>query len=325
MKGSITKMLVVSAAILTTLAAGGYWYVFVAGVPQLDLAPAEKNTGLTFEVKTFSSKAMGSDRSYGVMLPPGYAQSPSKRYPVIFLLHGGHGNERDFQDKAALTSVLHDLYQKKRLPPSIVITPDGSDNRGSSPFWDPDYFDGENGKVGTLIGKELPMVVKSRYRTLTSPQFWAIGGNSSGGWGAFDIGLRNLNQFHILFSHTGYFIDKSGAENSPQQFIQQIPTAQRKQIRAYMDAGDADAKYLAATRSFHQTLNQLGIANDFRVYPGGHGIYGKNVGWNYWRTHLADSLTFVGKQFESALKSSPSKLPPSKPSAKSPEPPLFVK
>ncbi|MCY7393191.1 MAG: esterase family protein, partial [Leptolyngbyaceae cyanobacterium CAN_BIN12] len=137
MKGSIKKMLVVSATILTTLAAGGYCYVFIAGVPQLDLAPAEKNTGLTFEVKTFPSKAMGSDRSYGVVLPPGYAQHPAKRYPVIFLLHGGHGDERDFQDKAALTSVLHDLYQKKRLLPSIVITPDGSDNRGSNPFWDP--------------------------------------------------------------------------------------------------------------------------------------------------------------------------------------------
>ncbi|PZV14118.1 MAG: esterase [Leptolyngbya sp.] len=320
MKGIVKKTLVISAAILTALAASGYWYVFIAGVPQFDLAPAEKNTGLSFTVKTFSSTAMGSDRSYGIVLPPGYDQHPSKRYPVIFLLHGGHGNARDFQDKAALTSVLHDLYQKKRLPPSIVITPDGSDNRGSNPFWDPDYFDGENGNVGTLIGKELPEVVKSRYRTLPSPQFWAIGGNSSGGWGAFNIGLRNLNRFHILFSHTGYFFDKSGAANSPQQFVQQIPPAQRQQIRAYLDAGSADARYLAATRSFHQTLNQLGVTNDFRVYPGGHGIYGKNVGWNYWRTHLADSLSFVGKQFKGALKTAPVKLP-----TKLPETPLFVK
>jgi enterochelin esterase-like enzyme len=320
MKGTIKKVLVTSAAILTALAAGGYWYVFIAGVPQFDLAPAEKNTGLTFAVKTFSSAAMGGDRSYGVVLPPGYTQHPSKRYPVIFLLHGGHGSARDFQDKAALTSVLHDLYQSHRLTPTIVITPDGSDNRGSNPLWDPDYFDGVNGNVGTLIGKELPEVVKSHYRTLTSPQFWAIGGNSSGGWGAFNIGLRNLNRFHILFSHTGYFFDKSGTANSPQQFVQQIPPAQRQQIRAYLDAGSADARYLGATRSFHQTLNQLGVTNDFRVYPGGHGIYGKNVGWNYWRTHLADSLSFVGKQFEGALKMAPAKTP-----AKSPETPLFVK
>jgi enterochelin esterase-like enzyme len=85
--------------------------------------------------------------------------------------------------------------------------------------FDPDYYDGKNGNVATLIGQDLVQVVKSRYRTLEEPEFWAIGGISSGGWGAFNIGLRRLNHFNILFSHTGYFTDDSGAVNSPQSFI----------------------------------------------------------------------------------------------------------
>lgn len=89
----------------------------------------------------------------------------------------------------------------------------------------PTLFYGPNGKVGMQIGVELPDVVKSRYRTLNSPKFWAIGGLSSGGWGALNIGLRHLDQFHIFFSHIGYFIDASGPPNSPQQFIAQIPPA----------------------------------------------------------------------------------------------------
>lgn len=305
MKGIHKKLLLVSAAVLAAVSAGGYWYVFIAGAPQLDPPPVETNTGLNFQVETFTSRAMGTERSYGIVLPPGYAQNASRHYPVIVLLHGGHGSARDFQDKAALTSILHDLYQRDRLPPSIVVTPDGNDNRGSNPFWDPDYFDGPNGKVGTLIGSELVQVIQSRYRTLDEPQFWAIGGNSSGGWGAFNIGLRHPNQFHILFSHTGYFVDDSGPENSPLLFVRKLPAAQRSKLRAYLDAGDEDAKYLQATQKFHQTLNQIGIANEFRIYPGGHGIVGQNVGWNYWHKHLSDSLSYVGKQFKIALQQIP--------------------
>ncbi|WP_448285318.1 alpha/beta hydrolase [Phormidesmis priestleyi] len=298
-KRSNRNALIAGIALSIALAAGGYWYVFIAGAPQLDAPQAETQTGLHFQVESFDSAAMGN-RKYGVVLPPGYEKNPQERYPVIVLLHGGHGTERDFEDKAALTSILHDLYRAKKIPPAIVITPDGNDNRGTSPLWDPDYYDGENGNVATLIGQDLVQSVKSRYRTLEEPQFWAIGGISSGGWGAFNIGLRHLNHFNILFSHTGYFADNSGAANSPQSFIQQIPVDERKRLRVYLDAGDQDHKYLQATQQFHQTLDRLGISNQFRIFPGGHGIVGQNAGWNYWHKHLADSLSYVGQQFRAA-------------------------
>lgn len=173
---------------LTVSAAAVYGYVFIAGAPQLDPPVIEANTGLTFQVETFNSQVMGTTRRYGVILPPGYAQHPDQRYSVIFLLHGGHDDERSFYEKYAVTDVLHDLYQQGKLPPSLVIMPDGNDNRGSSPLWDPQYFDGPNGKVGTLIGAELVQWVKTHYRTLTAPQFWAIGGISSGGWALSILG-----------------------------------------------------------------------------------------------------------------------------------------
>jgi enterochelin esterase-like enzyme len=295
----LNRNVTAGVALLIALAAGGYWYVFIAGAPQLDAPQAETQTGLRFRVESFDSAAMG-ERKYGVILPPGYEKTSQERYPVIVLLHGGHGTERDIEDKATLTSVLHDLYQAKKIPPAIVITPDGNDNRGTSPLWDPDYYDGKNGNVATLIGQDLVQVVKSRYRTLEEPQFWAIGGISSGGWGAFNIGLRRLNHFNILFSHTGYFTDDSGAVNSPQSFIQQIPLQERKRLRIYLDAGDQDHKYLQATQQFHQTLDRLGIFNQFHIFPGGHGIVGQDAGWNYWHKHLANSLSYVGQQFRAA-------------------------
>lgn len=295
-----SNILLAVMVIVATLLATGYWYVFIAGAPQLDPPQVEKNTGLSFELKTFNSKAMEEVRQYGLILPPDYAKNPNKRYPVIFLLHGGHGDARAYQDKAAVTSVLHDLYKSDKLTHSIVITPDGNDKRGTSPFWDSDYYDGPNGKVGTLIGSELVKIVKSRYRTLNEPQFWAMGGQSSGGWGAFNIGLRHLNNFNVFFSSSGYFTDNSGTANSPQDFIEKIPVAERERIRAYLDAGEQDKEFLTSTQQFHQTLDKLGIANEFHAFPGGHGIVGADVGWNYWHKHLADQLTYVGKQYKQA-------------------------
>jgi enterochelin esterase-like enzyme len=247
---------------------------------------------------------MDEAREYGVILPPDYNQNPKKRYPVIFLLHGGHDNANAWVKKIGIIPVLEDLYISGKLPSSIVITPDGNDKRGSSPLFDPQYYDGSNGKVGTLIGSELVQVVKSRYRTLESPQFWAMGGLSSGGWGAVNIGLRHLDNFNILFSHIGYFTDESGLENSPQDIVYKLPTEQRQRLHIYLDAGKDDAfgnEFLDSSQKFHETLNKLGIENEFNVFPGGHGLSGPNYGWNYDHKHSADSLSYVGKYFKAAM------------------------
>jgi enterochelin esterase-like enzyme len=281
----------------------GYWYVFIAGTPQVDPPEIAANTGLTFQLESFSSETMGEIRQYGVILPPEYDQHLEKRYPVIFLLHGGHDDARAFYDKYGITVVLHQLYDSHELFPSIIIMPDGNDKRGSSPFWDPQYYDGPNGNIENLIGSELVQVVKSRYRTLDEPQLWAIGGVSSGGWGALNIGLRHLNTFNVFFSHSGYFTDSSGAANSPEEFIQQFSLKQRQQIHVYLDAGESDSNLLASTEQFHQTLDKLGVANVFYPFPGGHGLSGADYGWNYFHKHLHDSLKYVGEQFQEFLAS----------------------
>ncbi|MBD2470086.1 esterase family protein [Nostoc sp. FACHB-145] len=298
----ISKFYLSLAGAIAILSSAAYYYVFILGAPQLDPPQQQADTGLKFQLETFNSQAMGTVRQYGVILPPNYQKNLQTRYPVIFLLHGGHDDARAYADKYAIMSVLNELYKSGKLPPSIIITPDGNDNRGSSPLYDPDYYDGPNGKIGTLIGSELVQVVKSRYRTLDQPKFWALGGLSSGGWGAFNIGLRYLNNFNILFSHSGYFTDDSGAKNSPLQIVKQLSIADKKRLRVYLDAGLNDSNLLGSTKAFHQVLEELNIANVFYAFPGGHGLSGADIGWNYFHKHLKDSLSYVGEQFKTSQK-----------------------
>lgn len=249
---------------------------------------------LTYKIETYNSRVMAGIRTYGVSLPPGYDENSTQRYPVIFLLHGGHGNPDDwFEPKGAALDTLQKLYSEGKLPPSIVITPDGNDKRGSSSHWDPQYIDGPYGKVSTAVGDELVQVVKNRYHTIPNPDFWAIGGLSSGGWGAINVGLHHLRNFSILFSHSGYFKDRSGPQNSPVIYIKKISPQDLKNLRIYLDAGKMDLDEISQAQNFSQVLKQLSVYNVFREFSGSHT-------WRYWREHLSDSLTFVGAQFRIA-------------------------
>ncbi len=268
--------------------------------PTQPTAKPSSKSSLSYKLETYRSEVFGSDRTYGVVLPPGYEQNSQARYPVVFLLHGGHGDPTSWYEKGDALPIIEDVFKSRKLPPSIIITPDGNDVRGSSAFWDPQYIDGKNGNVSSAIGDELVQVIKSRYRTKEQPQFWAIGGLSSGGWGALNVGLHHSQNFKTMFSHSGYFSDKSGVENSPIQFIQTLPPNQLKDIAIYIDAGESDGEYLTETEAFHRVLTQLQVENEFNVFPGGHGTHGNLVGWGFWRRHLVDSLSFVGKQFQSA-------------------------
>ncbi|MEH2454981.1 alpha/beta hydrolase [Nostoc sp.] len=263
-----------------------------ASVPPTQPNASDVATSLSYKIETYDSQVMGASRTYGVSLPPGYGENPKQRYPVIFLLHGGHGYPTDWfiQNKGQALKTVEQLYTTGKLPPSIIITPDGNDKRGSSRYWDPEYIDGPNGKVSTAVGDELVKVVQSRYQTLTNPDFWAIGGLSSGGWGAINVGLHNPDHFSILFSHSGYFQDKSGPINSPITYIKTIPPQAKKRLRIYLDSGISDIEEIDQAEQFAKVLNELKIYNLFRQFPGSHT-------WKYWRKHLADSLTFVGEQF----------------------------
>jgi enterochelin esterase-like enzyme len=259
--------------------------------PKLD--PKTLATSLTYKLATYQSKVMQETRTYGVSLPPGYAQNPEQLYPVIFLLHGGHGDPETWFDpnKGRSLTTIQQLYALDKLPLSIIITPDGNDKRGTSPYWDPQYIDGANGKVSSALGDELVNLVKNRYRTLPDPNFWAIGGLSSGGWGAMNIGLHHLRYFSILFSHSGYFKDSSGPFNSPIAYIKFLPTQAQARLRIYLDSGESDPEEMQSAREFAQVLQRLNVAYLFNQFPGGHT-------WQYWREHLADSLSFVGEQFQ---------------------------
>ncbi len=106
-------------ASLLTLISYNYSQGVVAKPPQATptVSPVTP-TDLTYKLEIYNSQVMGGERTYGVSLPPGYEKNPQQRYPVIFLLHGGHGDPTAWfdQKKGQALKTLEQLYAIGKLP-----------------------------------------------------------------------------------------------------------------------------------------------------------------------------------------------------------------
>ena len=71
---------------------------------------------------TYRSAAMKRDVGYCIYLPPGYAQDTTRRYPVIYHLHGAGGNETRTVHNA---EVLHAGVLAGKWPEFIMVFPNG--------------------------------------------------------------------------------------------------------------------------------------------------------------------------------------------------------
>ncbi len=75
----------------------------------------------------FQSESLGKEVSYVVDLPPGYDASPSRRYPVVYALHGLFEGP-DFWERRGLAELVAQLRGKKAIPEFPIVAVDGGNS-----------------------------------------------------------------------------------------------------------------------------------------------------------------------------------------------------
>ncbi|MGH8491502.1 MAG: alpha/beta hydrolase [Moraxellaceae bacterium] len=136
------------------------------------------------------------NRAAGVraLLPASYAANPTKRYPVIYLFHGGGGSYADWTTWGNIEALTASLDV-------IVIMPDGG--KGS---W---YSDFDNfGLAGAPQWERFEITqlipwVDANLRTQASRSGRAIAGLSMGGYGAMSYAARHPDLFVSASSFSG--------------------------------------------------------------------------------------------------------------------------
>ena len=75
------------------------------------------------EYKSFTSKVLGRDLRYGVYLPPSYAASPAKKYPVLYFLHGLFEDETRWSGRGGTDQIMNRMIADGKIGEFIVAIP----------------------------------------------------------------------------------------------------------------------------------------------------------------------------------------------------------
>jgi enterochelin esterase-like enzyme len=221
------------------------------------------------------SPSLGGTLPAEVYLPAGYSRHAA-RYPVVYFLHGLPAGPQSYTQNGFVAATLNAAHAR-----AIVVTPQGSRLADS----DPEYLDwSPQDDWPAAISHDLTACIDARFHTVTNRFGRALMGLSAGGYGAFNVGLRNLQTFAAVESWSGYFAatDPTGYHllnfSSVQaQTAAAVPTgpALREQLAAWPTmlgfyVGTQDNRFLTMNRQYDASLRQNSISHAFAVYPGGH-------------------------------------------------------
>ena len=246
--------------------------------------------------RTFHSDAMGADRPYAVYLPAGYERDTTRRYPVVYLLHGNPGGYRDWLN-LGLPRLLDEGIASGSLAPVIAVVPDGNGAITPAAQW-ANSWNGSDRVEDSIL--DLTTVVDRDFRTLGDRRHRIVAGLSEGGFGAANLAARHPDVFGIAISLSGYFsaegpVFGSNAAyrlaNSPSELLR-VPGPARG-VRYLLAAGAQDARYRRASESFAGELDRLSVRHELFLLPGGHD-------GGVWTAGLVLCLQAVKVQLESA-------------------------
>ena len=135
----------------------------------------------------YDSELLGSNRRVTVYTPYGYETSKKTKYPVLYLLHGGGGDEEAWSSMGRAAQILDNLIEKGLAKPMIVVMPNGNPGQQAAqtlnlPVSDVNYRDPANANayVKSLVTEIIPFVEKN-YRAIPKKEARAIAGLSMGG------------------------------------------------------------------------------------------------------------------------------------------------
>jgi enterochelin esterase-like enzyme len=213
---------------------------------------------------TYTSKTVGNKRRALVYTPPGFSRS--KKYPVLYLLHGIGGDEKEWLNGGKPQVILDNLYAEGKLQPMIVIMPNGramKDDRAIGNVFDSAKVQAFATFEKDLLNDLIPYVEKT-FPVLKDREQRAIAGLSMGGGQSLNFGLGNLDKF----AWVGGF---SSAPNTrkPEELVPDSEKTKKQLKLLFISCGDNDGLINFSKRT-HDYLTEKSVPHIYYIEPGGH-------------------------------------------------------
>lgn len=205
-----------------------------------------------------------------VYLPPCYHKSGDKKYPVLYLQHGGGEDQSGWSRQGRTDIILDNLIAAGKATPMVIVMSDGN----SSDF------------TAELLNDCIPLV-ESTYRVLTDPDNRALAGLSMGG-------IQTLNaimEHPELFRYAGVFSSgwwanadaPAGMGRGTEKYYAKLAADPEAFNRCFKHlwlsmGGKEDIAYNNC-RVMMKRFDDIGIKYSYFETPGGHT-------WPVWRESL---------------------------------------
>ncbi len=220
----------------------------------------------------YYSEINKSQRRCFVYTPPGYDQDPSKRYPVLYLQHGGGEDETGWSNQGKANLIMDNLIAGGNAKPFIIVMDNGTwrmpegtprPSPGERPAgpWPPEGW--ADAFMKTVLDELIPMIDAS-FRTLADQAHRAMAGLSMGGMQTRVITLANPD----VFSHVGMF---SGGSISLED-VEKAPGFKEKVSLVFISYGSRELEnprrgFGGDPRENTNALQAAGIQTHFYVSP----------------------------------------------------------
>ncbi len=134
------------------------------------------------------------DRDVIVFLPPGYARDRTRRYPVVYALHGYSIGAEEWTHEIHVPQTIEGAFAKGARE-MIVVLPDSKTVHNGSMY----SSSVTTGDFENFIAHDVVSYIDAHYRTMATRESRGLVGHSMGGYGATRIGMKHADVFGSLY------------------------------------------------------------------------------------------------------------------------------
>jgi len=243
----------------------------------------------TVVIEKFYSEVLGQMKSCAIYLPPGY-WTAEKRFPVLYLLHGGGDDYSSWVFDGNADNIMDYLISKGKSKEIVVVMPDGqvisleermrlASLRGRASAMRRVIRSMVSERHLNYFVEELMPFVESKYHVYKEQR--AIAGLSMGA-----AQTLNLITFHPdMFIAAGMF--SSGPAEKARKRLPLVKDKIELLKMIYISCGDWDS-ILENSRTLDRLLEELNVPHIYVEGDGGHI-------WPFWQRSLIDFVTRLSR------------------------------
>lgn len=243
----------------------------------------------------YDSPTLGLTRRMYVYTPPGYTDT-RENYPVLYLLHGGGGDEDAWTTLGRAHYIMDNLIAQGKAKPMIIAMTNGNPGQAAAPGDRPPTMDpqGPAGGMGSglfeesLVNDVIPYI-ESHYRIIANRENRALTGLSMGG-----LQTLNLSQNHPeVFDYYGVMsmglmdMSNMGVE-ADEDLDQKIDALKASNYKLYWIAVGRDDFLYESVITLRNKLDEHDFNYIYRESTGGHT-------WANWRIYLSEFAPMLFK------------------------------